>query len=190
VESATPVSLCLFETPIGSCGLAWNERGVCRLLLPERPDQPGEEGAAATREVLQRRFPQGRFEEPTAAMAAAIAGLVQLLSGGRPDLSAVPLDLDGLPPFHQRVYRLAATLGPGETRTYGEVARLLGEPGAARAVGQALAKNPIPLLVPCHRVLAAGGGAGGFTAPGGLATKRRLLEIEGAALPPAQRELF
>lgn len=109
--------------------------------------------------------------------------MTALLSGE--DLAApdsVPLDLSRVPPFHARVYEVARTIPPGTTLTYGEIARRLGEPGAARAVGQALGANPFAPIVPCHRVLAAGGGTGGFSADGGVATKRRLLEIEGVHL--------
>ena len=103
-----------------------------------------------------------------------------LLAGEPSDLSAAPLDLDGVPAFHRRVYDLARRIPPGETLTYGEIAGRLGDPSQARAVGQALGANPIPILVPCHRVFAANGRMGGFSAPGGVSTKLRLLEIEGA----------
>jgi methylated-DNA-[protein]-cysteine S-methyltransferase len=94
----------------------------------------------------------------------------------------VQVDVSGVPAFHRAVYAAARGLGVGQTCTYGELAARLGVPGAARAVGQALARNPLPLVVPCHRVLAAGGRPGGFSAPGGLATKVRLLGAEGVVL--------
>lgn len=109
--------------------------------------------------------------------------MTALLSGEPIDLADVVLDMDGVPEFHQRVYGVTRRIPPGETRTYGEIATALGEPGAARAVGQALGRNPFPIVVPCHRVLAAGGKAGGFSAPGGTRTKMKILDIEGASVP-------
>lgn len=100
-----------------------------------------------------------------------------LLAGEAVDLSAVRLDMDRVPAFHRDVYRLARDIAPGDTRTYGELARALGSPGAARAVGQAMGRNPFAPVVPCHRVVASGG-TGGFSAGGGVATKLRLLDIE------------
>lgn len=114
--------------------------------------------------------------------AAAITAIVQSLAGedgAEARLQAIVLDLEDVPPFARRVYVEARRIPRGETRTYGEVARALGKPGGSRAVGQALGRNPFPLVVPCHRVVAQAGGAGGFTAPGGLTTKARLLAIEG-----------
>ncbi len=113
-------------------------------------------------------------------MSQVIESIQALLRGEPADLSSVVLDWRGVPEFHRRVYELALAIPPGRTLTYGEVAQQLGEPGAARAVGQALGKNPYAPIVPCHRVLAAGGRAGGFSAPGGTLTKLRMLEIEGA----------
>ena len=111
-----------------------------------------------------------------------MARIVALLNGMPDDLADVLIDLAGVPAFDRRVYAVARSILPGATLTYGEVALRLGEPHAARAVGQALGANPWPIVVPCHRVLAAGGKAGGFSAPGGLRTKLRLLQIEGAVL--------
>jgi methylated-DNA-[protein]-cysteine S-methyltransferase len=105
-----------------------------------------------------------------------------LLAGGPGDLSNAELDMEGVPPFHRRVYEIARGIRPGMTLSYGEVAARLGAPGAARAVGQALGQNPFPILVPCHRVLAAGGKIGGFSAHGGTATKQHMLAIEGASV--------
>jgi methylated-DNA-[protein]-cysteine S-methyltransferase len=149
-----------FETAIGRCAIGWTERGVASVRLPS----PGHSRASA--------------EPPTFALSA-IEGITSLLAGSRVDLAGVPVDLSRAEPFDRRVYALAREIAPGETRTYGELARGLDEPDA-RAVGVALARNPVPLVVPCHRVVAADGGLGGFSAPGGVATKRRLLEIEGA----------
>jgi methylated-DNA-[protein]-cysteine S-methyltransferase len=114
----------------------------------------------------------------------AIDGIVALLHGKAGDfaeavdLSVIELDMDRVPPFHRRVYQIARTIAPGETMTYGEIAAQLGSPGSARAVGQALARNPFAIVVPCHRVLTAGDKLGGFSATGGATTKLRLLSIE------------
>ncbi len=167
----------LFSTAIGPCGIAWGTQGLTGVQLPEQDE-------AATRARMARRFPDSA--ESTAIppdTQKAMDALVALLDG-KPqqpaDLSDIVLDMDGVPPFHQRVYALARQLGPGETTTYGEMARQLGEPGAARAVGQALGHNPFAPVVPCHRILAAGSGAGGFSANGGVSTKLRMLLIERA----------
>jgi methylated-DNA-[protein]-cysteine S-methyltransferase len=116
-------------------------------------------------------------------VARAIDEIVALLEGEPRDLTGVMLDMEHLPEFNRRVYAVARTVAPGETITYGEIAERIGERGAAQAVGQALGRNPFPIVVPCHRVLAAGGGMGGFSARGGVATKRRMLAIEGAGTP-------
>jgi methylated-DNA-[protein]-cysteine S-methyltransferase len=164
----------VFDTPIGRCGIAWSERGVLAVQLPARRD-------ADLRARLLERAPDARESEPPPAVGAAIEAICALLAGETTDLTTVALDFDGLPPFHRRVYETARMLPPGETRSYGDLARQLGAVGAARAVGQALARNPFPVVVPCHRVLAAGGRVGGFTSDGGIATKLRMLRIEAAA---------
>ncbi len=169
----TTTAFMLFDTALGRCGIAWNERAISGVFLPES-------NARQTRARLLRRFPGAAESAPPAEVRAAVDGIAALLGGGRPELSAVPLDLDGVPDFHRRVYEIARTIPPGETLTYGEIAGRLGDPLQARAVGQALGQNPFPIVVPCHRVLAAGGRTGGFSAPGGTGTKLRLLEIEGA----------
>lgn len=166
----------LFATPIGHCAVAWSAHGLTGVQLPEQDE-------AATRARMARRFPLCHEGLAPPAVQAAMDAVLALLSGtpAEPaDLSHVLLDMDGVPPFHQRVYALARRLLPGETLTYGEMAAQLGEPGAARAVGQALGANPFAPVVPCHRILAAGGGAGGFSANGGVSTKLRLLLIERA----------
>jgi methylated-DNA-[protein]-cysteine S-methyltransferase len=165
----------LFDTAIGQCGLAWSDRGVAGFQLPEARE-------ADTRSRLRRRFASAQEMPPPPEIGQAIAGVVALLRGEPVDLSGVPLDMDGVPLFHRRVYEVAQGIGPGRTLTYGEIAERLGEPGSARAVGQALGRNPFAIIVPCHRVLAAGGRLGGFSAPGGVETKLRLLAIEGARL--------
>ena len=166
----------LFDTPIGACALVWGERGLIGASLPEPT-------ATATRARVQRRFRGSIESDPSAAVQQVIARVLTLLDGQPDDLADIALDMRGVPPFNQRVYAIARDIKPGSTMTYGEVAAKLGEgPQAARAVGQALGANPFPIIVPCHRVLAAGSQAGGFSAPGGTRTKLRLLEIEGAPL--------
>jgi methylated-DNA-[protein]-cysteine S-methyltransferase len=172
----TAAYVALFETAIGVCGIAWTELGVCKLQLPEQ-------NAAATLARLRRRLLVARETTPAEVIRRTIDDITALLSGRPLDLSNVPLDLQGVPAFHQRVYTATRRIRPGLTASYGEIATQVGEPGAARAVGQALGRNPIPLIVPCHRVLAAGGKFGGFSGFGGVATKMRLLAIEGAILP-------
>ncbi|MPY93116.1 MAG: methylated-DNA--[protein]-cysteine S-methyltransferase [Acidimicrobiia bacterium] len=167
----------LFETAVGRCGIAWGPRGLTGIQLPERHE-------GATRARLRRSCPGARPAEPPADVRRAIDAMVALLGGERRDLREVPLDMDGVPAFHRQVYEVTRSIPPGETLTYGEVASRLGEPGAARAVGQALGRNPFPIVVPCHRVVAAGGKLGGFSAEGGATTKRRMLAIEGAAACP------
>jgi methylated-DNA-[protein]-cysteine S-methyltransferase len=129
-----------------------------------------------------RRWPDAREEPPPPAVQHAVDGIVALLSGTATDLSTVPLDMERVPAFDRRVYEVARTIPAGKTLTYGDVAARLGEPGAAREVGRALGRNPFAVIVPCHRVIAAGGKTGGFSATGGVTTKLRLLEIERARL--------
>jgi len=165
----------LFDTTIGHCGIAWSDGGIVGFQLPEARE-------ADTRSSLRRRFAGAQEIPPPPEVGHAIAGVVALLRGEPVDLSSVPLDMAGVPLFHRRVYEVARGIAPGHTLTYGEIAARLGEPGLARAVGQALGRNPFAIIVPCHRVLAAGGGLGGFSAPGGVETKLKLLAIEGARL--------
>lgn len=167
----------LFDTPLGTCGVAWGPGGIVAVQLPEAD-------AAATRERLLRGL-GSPYAGPSAdglppAVRAAIEGIQALLGGQPRDLREVPLDMARISPFHQQVYAIARAIPPGQTRTYGEVAQQLGGLGLARAVGQALGLNPFAPVVPCHRVLAAGGKPGGFSAGGGALTKLRMLQIEGA----------
>jgi methylated-DNA-[protein]-cysteine S-methyltransferase len=134
---------------------------------------------------LQRRYPAAREATPPGHAQQAIDDIVALLSGQSRDLSAVELDMEGVPPFHRKVYAVARTIPAGATLSYGDIAARLGDGGAAREVGEAMGRNPFPIIVPCHRVLAAGGRIGGFSAAGGVATKLRLLEIEGAQVGEA-----
>ena len=172
----------LFDTAVGRCGVVWSPRGLLTMQLPE-----GRENE--TRARLTRRFPDAVETPPPADIQRAIEAIVALLRGEPRDLTGIALDMQRVPPFHQRVYEVARTIPPGSTLTYGEIADRLGDRGAARAVGQALGRNPFAIVVPCHRVLAAGGKVGGFSASGGITTKLRLLTIEGAHADP-QRNLF
>src|SRR5215467_3165573 len=138
----------LFDTDIGRCGIAWGARGITGVQPPEAREAP-----------------------PPADVRRVIDGIVALLRGEARDLSAAALDMDGVPEFDRRVYEVARDIAPGATLSYGEIAAQLGERGLARDVGQALGRNPFPIIVPCHRVLAAGGKAGGFSANGGVTTK-------------------
>lgn len=166
----------LFDTPIGACGIAWSGAGIVGLQLPE-----ASESAALTR--LRRRFPGlGRAELPP-AIEAASARIAAFLGGAKDDFADLPLGLEGLGAFDRAVYDAARAIPAGETRTYGAIAAQIGDPGQARAVGQSLGRNPWPIVIPCHRVTGAAGWAGGFSAPGGRATKFKLLEIEGALAP-------
>jgi methylated-DNA-[protein]-cysteine S-methyltransferase len=166
--------LVLFDTAIGPCGISWGEQGVTGVHLPETD-------SGTTRAELGRRFHDAKAVEPPGFVLQAIAAIRALLDGGDPDLADIPLDPASIPPFNQRVYAVTRRIPPGETLTYGEVAAAIGDPGAARAVGRALGENPYPILIPCHRVLAAGGKMGGFSGSGGVTTKRRLLAIESRA---------
>lgn len=161
----------LFDTVIGRCGIAWSGTDVVAVQLPEARD-------TATRDGLLMHAPAALSGPPPVSVEQAIKGIVALLRGDPHDLSSVALHMSDQPAFHQQVYRMLRTIGPGQTRSYGEVATALGVAGGARAVGRALSRNPFPIIVPCHRVLAANGKLGGFSANGGVATKARLLAIE------------
>jgi methylated-DNA-[protein]-cysteine S-methyltransferase len=165
----------LFDTAIGRCGVAWGERGIAGVQLPEA-------GERETRARMLQRFPAAGEAAPPLGVQRVVDRIVALLRGEVNDLSTVKLDMDEVPAFHRRVYEAARVIPPGMTLSYGDIAARVGAPGAARAVGQALGRNPFPIIVPCHRVLAAGGKIGGFSAQGGIATKRRMLAIEGVQL--------
>jgi methylated-DNA-[protein]-cysteine S-methyltransferase len=168
------VNYTLFDTPLGRCGIAWNAHGIAGLQLPGASE-------SATRAKLLDRLGEAEPASPPPAVQRAIDGINELLRGNASDLAAVPLDMTGVPPFHRRVYETVRTIPPGASLSYGEVAAKAEVPGAARAVGQAMRRNPFSILVPCHRVFAAGGKIGGYSAHGGLATKLRLLSLEAAA---------
>ncbi len=163
----------LFDTAIGVCGIEWGPRGINGVQLP-----------MASREKTLARIRQRRHDAvesaPTAEVRHAIEGIVELLAGKPNDLSDIALDLDDVPAFNRGVYDIARSIPPGQTLTYGDIAKRLGGVELSRDVGQALGRNPCPIVVPCHRVLAAGGKPGGFSANGGVATKLKMLAIEGA----------
>ncbi len=170
----------IFDSPLGPCGIAWTARGaqtaVTHFQLPE-----------ASAEITKSRLARNSGASESSAAPPEITQIIERvcrhLRGELEDFRDVAVDLKGTEPFARRVFEAAREIEAGQTRTYGDVAKTLGQPHAAQAVGQALGSNPIPLIIPCHRVLAAGGKLGGFSAPGGRATKERLLEIEGAQFP-------
>jgi methylated-DNA-[protein]-cysteine S-methyltransferase len=171
----TAYGFALFDTAIGRCGIALSVQGVAGVQLPQANEQE-------TRERMLQRFPAAGEAPPPPEARRALDQIVALLDGKPSELCSITLDMDGVPPFHRRVYEVARSISPGATLSYGGIASRLGAPRAARAVGQALGQNPFPIVVPCHRVLAAGGKIGGFSAHGGVTTKRRMLAIEGAQM--------
>lgn len=162
----------LFPTAIGTCAIAWNDAGICGVQLPGRTE-------AAT--IARLRRADATQDAPPPAIRSTILDIQALLDGSARDLQHAVLDLSAVPEFHRRVFEVVRGIPPGRTLSYGEVAARCDAPHAARAVGQAMALNPFPIIVPCHRVLAAHGRSGGFSAPGGVTTKLRLLSIVGAA---------
>ena len=163
---ALMTAMVTFETRLGRCAVRWSETGITAVLLPNKGGRPGptlEDGVAVPEFVRE-----------------AIEGIVGVMAGEARDLYSVPLDERGIDHFRRAVYAATRQIPAGTTRSYGEVARTIGRPDGARDVGTALARNPFPIIVPCHRVVAANGALTGFSAPGGLQTKRRMLELEGA----------
>ena len=174
----------VFETAHGFCGIAWSPDGVTRFQLPDQ-------SAEAVGRKLLRRLPGAIRETPPQAVADTIAAVKRYFAGEKVDFSDVPLDLSGQDAFFRRVYEAARRIGWGQTTTYGALAKAFGEGWEiARDVGQAMAKNPVALIIPCHRVLAAGGKLGGFSAPGGAQTKAKMLELEGVKREPKQTSLL
>jgi len=177
----------VFETAAGFCGIAWTQAGIARFQLPAQ-------SAAATEKGLLRRIPAATPGVPTAEIAGVVADVKRYFQGEAVDFSAIRLDLSDQDEFNTRVYSAARRVGWGGTTTYGALATEVGAGReAARDIGRAMANNPVALIIPCHRVLAAGGKLGGFSAPGGSNTKLRMLELERASLgdPRAQqRSLF
>ena len=176
------VAYCLFETPLGACGIAWrmaadsdSQAVVTAVQLPEATPQ-------ATEARISRKSGSNRPGIPPQQIARVIEKIRKHLEGDAQDFRDVAVDLDGVTAFFRQVYDATREIPAGQTRTYGEIAKEAGQPGAAQEVGQAMAKNPVPIIVPCHRVSAAGGKLGGFSAPGGPATKAKLLALEGATV--------
>ena len=167
-----PPGFALFPTALGTCAIAWNSIGLTGVWLPE-----------ANVESLRRRVAGhrggSREEAPSGPVAAAVDAIVRLLAGEHVDLRGVALDDAGIAEFDRRVYTVTREIEAGRVLTYGEVAARVGADASARAVGESLGRNAMPIVVPCHRVVATGG-LGGFSAPGGVRTKQRLLAIENA----------
>jgi methylated-DNA-[protein]-cysteine S-methyltransferase len=165
----------LFDTPIGVCAIAWSERGVTRVQLPERNRE-------ASEQRLLKRSPDATPAEPPPHIAGVIAAIERYADGEAVDFSDVALDVDAAEPFHRAVYDAARAVKWGETTTYGALGAKAGSQGDAREVGVALSRNPVTIIIPCHRVLAAGNKMGGFSAYGGTVTKERLLALEGVTV--------
>lgn len=161
----------IFETAIGHCGIVWSGRGIAGVDLPAG-------SAEKTRARLLRRFPDAKETAPSEEVKAIIASIVALTAGEKVDFSNVVLDHAPLPEFSRRVYEIVRNIPIGQTLTYGDIAKQLGDVALSRDVGQAMGKNPTPIIMPCHRVVAASGKTGGFSAPGGVDTKMKLLSIE------------
>ena len=171
----TDQNYALFDTAIGICGIEWGPRGINGVQLPMGSEEK-------TRARIRQRRDDITEVEPTAEVKSVIERIVQLLAGTPDDLSDIPLDLEGAPAFNRGVYDIARSIPPGKTMTYGDIAKRLGGVELSRDVGQALGRNPCPIVVPCHRVLAAGNKPGGFSARGGVETKLKMLAIEGAVV--------
>ena len=173
---------CLFETSLGACGIAWRETPASGSQAVVTAVQLPEPTAQATEARIARKAPSNQASVPPPEIAVVIEKIRLHLEGKIQDFRGVALGLENVPPFFRQIYEATREIPPGQTRTYGEIAKALGQPAAAQEVGQAMAKNPVPILVPCHRVAAAGGKLGGFSAPGGPATKAKLLALEGVSV--------
>jgi methylated-DNA-[protein]-cysteine S-methyltransferase len=173
----------IFDTGIGRCGIAWGYSGILGVQLPEARE-------IETRKRLFQLYPDARELRAPIDAEIAIEAITALLRGEAADFSGVMLDMSGIHPFNRRVYELTRAIPRGETRTYGEVAARLGASGAVHSVAQAISKNPFMIIVPCHRVLEAGGYADRISAHGGVISKRRLLSIEGAGAGSRSKTLF
>lgn len=175
-ETRIDAGQAVFAAGGGWCAIAWSPQGVTLLTLP-LPDEDSALSALPAGSPVPRSSP---LPSPIASVAESVR---QYLADGEVDLSGIRVDLSGLPPFRRKVCEYVRGIPPGQVRTYGQVARAVGSPGAARAVGGAMAGNPVPLLVPCHRVVGANGEMVGFSAPGGTRTKQALLKMERGTLP-------
>ncbi|MCC6249854.1 MAG: methylated-DNA--[protein]-cysteine S-methyltransferase [Rubrivivax sp.] len=164
----------VFDTALGAFGIAWRNEAVTQVLLPlvDREATIAELQWQSGAELAPPPWPP--------FIADAVRAMQSLLDGEPADLHEVPLDWAGIGQFERKVYEATLWIPPGKVRTYDELADTIGNPGAARAVDVALARNPWPLVVPCHRVIAGGGRMGGHSAAGGIATKKKMLEIEAA----------
>lgn len=169
------IGFAFFDTAIGRCAVAWGERGILAVQLPESDDD-------RTRARLLKKHPEARDMSPPPDVRRACEAMTALLEGEPDDLAGIKLDMSEVPEFNRQVYEIARTIPPGGTLTYGEIAQRLGDKTLSRAVGQALGQNPFTIVVPCHRVLAANGKTGGFSANGGVTTKFRMLTIERAKI--------
>lgn len=167
--------LALFDTDIGRCGIAWGDHGLLGVQLPEATE-------ARTLSRLAQKAPRAREIAMPDHVRQACDAMAELLRGAARDLTFVAVDMEQVPAFNRSVYDIARTIAPGETLTYGDIATRLGDKLLSRAVGKALGENPFPIVIPCHRVLAANGKTGGFSANGGVATKFRMLAIERARI--------
>lgn len=172
----------IFDTAIGRCGIAWGHAGIVGVQLPEARE-------IETRKRLFQLYPDGRETRPPLNVELAIEGIVALLRGEAGDFPDVTLDMGGVHPFNQRVYQITRRIPRGETCTYGEIAARLRASGAVHSVAQAIARNPFVIIIPCHRVLEAGGYTDKISPHGGVISKRRLLSIEGAS-GPSSKTLF
>ena len=182
----------VFETALGFIGISWSDKGLTRLCLPQR------DRAAVERRLLKHvrdagsAIPAELSSDAPAWVADLIGAITAYAAGAEVDFSGVPVDLSGVDDFRLAIYDAARKLQFGEITTYGELAVRAGHPGLPRETGAALGSNPVPLVIPCHRILAAGGKIGGFSAPGGSATKEKMLKLEGVRVgpPPPPQQSF
>ena len=168
---ARAIGFTIFDTDIGRCGIAWSGVAIAGTRLPE-----------TSVDDMHRRYPDAADLAPPSFVHEAITRIRHLLSGEADDLTSIALDMEDVPELQRRIYALTRAVPPGSTKTYGDIAKEMGDPLLARAVGQAMGHNPFPIIVPCHRVLASGGKTGGFSAPGGVDTKFKILAIEQARI--------
>ncbi|WP_295810725.1 methylated-DNA--[protein]-cysteine S-methyltransferase [uncultured Nitratireductor sp.] len=169
----------VFETAFGFCGAGWTEAGLARFILPTPEPETVER-------LLKTRLPDAIIAAPTGAISDVVAAAQRYFTGSEEDFSAVPLDFAGISHFHRALYTAMRQLAYGETITYGALCESVGYPKATRETGAAMGQNPMPLIIPCHRVLAAGGKIGGFSAHGGITAKQKMLALENARSPNAE----